>query len=119
MTIQKIRHKGKEIVCIDWRTRHGIHEALALLEESHEFHRTCAKQIRTLDIFQGVSGSAPFLDKARELGMETIVNKREKCAAVGIDTLNRLVHKLFGRNDGERPPLFKTVEEALDYLAAD
>ncbi|MBN2716489.1 MAG: hypothetical protein JXX14_11595 [Deltaproteobacteria bacterium] len=119
MSIRKITHKGKEIVCIDWSARKSIVDALCLFEESAAFHRRSGKKLRTLDIFHGVSGNAPLLDRAEELGMNTFTDKREKSAAVGIGQLNRLMYRLFSQHKTERLAVFSTVEEALDYLAED
>ena len=119
MSIRKITHKGKEIICIDWSARRGIVESLDLLEESANYHRSSNRKLRTLDIFKGVSGSAPLLDRARELDMRTFTEKREKSAAVGIGSLNRLMYTLFSRHSLEKLEIFDSVEDALNYLAED
>ena len=119
MSIKKVTHKGKEIVCIDWSNRSGIDASLELLEESASFHRKSSEKLRTLDIFKGVSGSAPLLHRAKELGMRTFTDKRERSAAVGIGKLNRLMYTLFSRHNVEELALFNSVEEALDYLAEE
>ena len=120
MGIRTVIHQGKEVVIINWSKCKGIGDAIELLEQSAEFHRTSPQKIRTLDIFNGVVGSAPLLERARELNYASMASiKRERSAIVGASRLNRLLRTMFSQSSYEKLPVFKTVEEAMDYLGGN
>ena len=114
--IKTIKHKGQEIIYIDYRSL-GDQEMLDTLNnlkktvlDVNQFH------MRLVNV-SGVNVSATFRTQMRKIGKE-IGHVPSKVAIVGLSASKKVVINAYNQLIGGGMKLFDTEEKALEYLAS-
>ena len=117
MSVQVIRHKGTDVLYIDYTQAKNQDEMIAILHETVAFFRKSKNRVRTLtnmaDAFVGVE----YMAEMKRLTPLEFAHKAHKAAIIGIDPLKSILMNGYNKNTGNIE-IFETRQEALDYLIA-
>lgn len=113
-----VQHKGKEIFVLDCSNCKPAEVHLIIDECARQVRRRTAKSVRTLTIAGGGRFDNETIGKLKELtkGNEPFVHN---AAVVGITGLYKVVVTAISLFSKREFHLFDTVDEALDFLAAN
>ena len=111
-----IRHKGKEIMLLDYSDVMTTDEALGLIDESK---RLIAQQpensLRTLTYVRGARYSAPVIEAMKDMVAHNRPYVRA-AAVVGMNTLHRIIYRAVTTFSRRNIAVFDELEEAKDWL---
>lgn len=116
MSISYIKHQNQDIMFADYRECVKTPQQLALLEEVAEEMKK-KSEVRLLVDYEGISGSAEYMSRVKNLG-QTVFKEHMKCSAVlGITGLKKILFNGYNRATGaNNVKAFNNREEALEWL---
>jgi len=118
MSVSFIVHKGKKILFGDFKNiidpdellKEGLEAAKILKESSGPMNLLCD--------FSGASAGTTFMSQIKDEGMYILKNVPLTTALTGISGLKMILVQGYIRVTGSKLRVFKTLEEAKDYLAS-
>ena len=118
--VEKIIHKGKEILYINYNGTSTDEEMLEIMKKAISIIIEDNKPYLQLIDMTNAFATAGYMKEAKKLAQET-PNLAIKRAIVGINSPARVVllkayNMVIGSENGVKP--FKTLEEAKDYLVS-
>ncbi|WP_425390937.1 hypothetical protein [Ekhidna sp.] len=119
MPINKITHKGKEIMFCDFKDMKNKQAIFDQLDEMANTFKQTKGNLLVLTDVRGTKNDPEIVDKTKRLGKEVFSVYAKKRAIIGMDGLRGLILKGYNAITGNDLKPFPTLEEAKDYLAAD
>lgn len=116
MPLTWIEHRGRKILEIDYR---GLKEPemIALLEEAAREFEKQPGGVLSVDRFEKVAVSGPFMDRAKQLGKSVIEPRRAKGAIVGqLGGFATILLEAYNLFSGGKLKPFSDFEAAKDWL---
>jgi hypothetical protein len=119
MGVKWIEHKGKKIVYLDFRDCKTEEQLLQVLSETQALFQATAGTVVTLSNYEGVSVTAGFLNRLKELGKRAVQTQRiERMAVLGITEIKSVLVQGYLNATGQKNMrTFNSESEALDWLA--
>lgn len=111
-----IKHKGKEILYVDYRNM-KVEDILQTMDEATEYALELNRPMLRLSNMTDVFAVGDIVDKAKASGERT-KHLTIKRAAVGITGAKKVLLNAFNRFTGSNTRAFNTEEEAKDWLVA-
>ena len=118
--VEKIIHKGKEVLYIDYHGTRSDEEMIEVLKTAQEIIIKDNKEYLQLTDLRGSFATPGYMKAAKEVAKET-PKLAKKRAVVGVDSPARLIllkayNLILGSETAIKP--FKTIEEAKDWLVS-
>jgi hypothetical protein len=119
MGVKWIEHKGKKIVYLDFRECKNEDQLIQVLTEAQTLIQAQPERVVTLSNYDGVSVTAGFLSRLKELGKQAVQTGRiEKLAVLGITEIKSVLVQGYLNATGQKNMrTFNNEAEALDWLA--
>lgn len=113
-----VEHKGKKIVYLDFRECKSEDELVQVLLQAQGLIQATTGTVVTLSNYEGVSVTAGFLSRLKDLGKRAVQNQRiERMAILGITEMKSVLVQGYLNATGQRNArTFDTEANALDWL---
>jgi hypothetical protein len=113
-----IEHKGKKIVYLDFRECKNEEQLIQVLADAQTLIQAQPEKVVTLSNYDGVSVTAGFLNRLKELGKQAVQTGRiQKLAVLGITELKSVLVQGYLNATGQKNTrTFTSEAEALDWL---
>ncbi len=118
--IQTIQHKGKSIISVDYRgfTTYNEKEYINTIEKATEYFINQGTDLLTLVDVNETYTNSTFVAKWKEATKKSRSHTK-KSAVIGITGVKSILLNAINRFSDMSIKVFKTKEEALDWLVND
>ena len=117
MSVTILKHKGKEIVFVDHQGLTG-EKLIANMKEGSKVLLQRGKGNLSLTNFSDANLSNDAVEYVKSNEMREVVKCIEKDAFIGLGGIQKLVFNIYLKITGSKGKVFKTAEEAKDYLVS-
>jgi hypothetical protein len=118
MSISFIKHRGKNILYIDYSNCKTKEDTILLLEQTREFYLNSSEMFYCLNNFTNCASNNEYMDLAKKYAKEAFANRNIKEACFGISNIQRILLAAYNLVAKDKIALFNTKEEALNYLVS-
>ncbi len=120
MALNWIKYKDKKILYIDY-SNYQLEEILPQMRKAAEVCFRSKYKVLILANFENISLGKSYqrkklIDECMSMGKNIFLHHTDKSAVIGLSGIKKMFYSMYIRFTNHNIKLFKTKEEALDYL---
>ncbi|MEL6556869.1 MAG: hypothetical protein AAFQ94_01715 [Bacteroidota bacterium] len=118
MAVSFIEYKGKKILHIDYSKAKSQEEMINILHQAEKEFQKSEKRLRSLTDMTDAYVGLDYMNELKRITPTSFAPKAHKAAILGVNDLKSILMKGYNNSTKGNMLIFRTKQEALDYLVS-